>query len=328
LSKCLNIWIHDLFPFSHISKKMKNIYLPILIAGILSVSFGCKKSTKTSIPVLTTVAVTNITQTSATSGGDISSDGNATVVARGVCYSTSANPSITDPNTSDGTGSGQFVSNISGLTTGTLYYVRAYATNSAGTAYGNQVSFSTGSNQLATLTTTAISAVTATTAVSGGTITDDGGSGITARGVCWGRASSPTIDSTHTSEGTGKGTYVSNLSGLDANTMYYVRAYATNSIGTSYGNELSFTTSSVQSGNDVSISGMAFNPQILTIQVNATVKWTNNDPVSHTVTSDNALFDSGAITPGTSYSHQFTSAGTFTYHCSIHPYMTGSIIVQ
>lgn len=101
------------------------------------------------IPTLSTTTVGNITATSASSGGNISSDGGATVTARGVCWSTSANPTIADSKTTDGSGTGSFTSNLTGLITGTLYYVRSYATNSAGTAYGNEVSFTTGSGVLA-----------------------------------------------------------------------------------------------------------------------------------------------------------------------------------
>jgi uncharacterized protein (TIGR02145 family) len=95
------------------------------------------------LPTVTTAAVTSITQFTATSGGDISSDGGASVTARGVCWNTSSNPTTAGSHTTDGTGTGTFVSNITGLTGGTLYYVRAYATNSVGTSYGNELTFST-----------------------------------------------------------------------------------------------------------------------------------------------------------------------------------------
>jgi uncharacterized protein (TIGR02145 family) len=97
----------------------------------------------TGIPVLSTTAVTDITQATATCGGNITSDGGATVIARGVCWSTNQTPTISDNKTTDGTGVGNFVSSISGLTANTTYYVRAYATNSNGTAYGSAMSFTT-----------------------------------------------------------------------------------------------------------------------------------------------------------------------------------------
>jgi uncharacterized protein (TIGR02145 family) len=95
------------------------------------------------LATLTTTAATSITTTSASSGGNITSNGGAIVTARGVCWNTSANPTIANSNTNDGTGNGTFTSSITGLNPNTTYYVRAYATNSVGTAYGNQVTFST-----------------------------------------------------------------------------------------------------------------------------------------------------------------------------------------
>lgn len=106
---------------------------------------SCKKDddNNAGIPVLSTTAITDITQITAKSGGNITSDGGATVTARGVCWSTNQTPIISDNKTTDGTGAGNFVSSISGLTANTTYYVRAYATNSNGTAYGSAISFTT-----------------------------------------------------------------------------------------------------------------------------------------------------------------------------------------
>jgi uncharacterized protein (TIGR02145 family) len=96
------------------------------------------------LPLITTTAITSITSTSATSGGNITSDGGASITARGVVWSTSSNPTISLSNkTSNGTGTGSFTSTITNLTPKTTYYVRAYATNIAGTAYGNEITFTT-----------------------------------------------------------------------------------------------------------------------------------------------------------------------------------------
>ncbi|MFC2157746.1 SBBP repeat-containing protein [Acidobacteriota bacterium] len=94
-------------------------------------------------PTVTTAAVSNITTTSASSGGNVTSSGGTPVTSRGVCWSTSVNPTTADSKTSDGTGTGTFTSSITGLSPGITYYVRAYATNSGGTSYGNEVSFTT-----------------------------------------------------------------------------------------------------------------------------------------------------------------------------------------
>lgn len=307
---------------------MRNLFLPLVLIGTVSLMPGCKKADTVTLPSLSTTSVANITLTTATGGGNISSDGNAAVTARGICWSPSSNPTISDSKTSDGTGTGEFASNITGITSGTLYYVRSYATNSVGTAYGDQVSFTTITPQLAVLSTTSITLITTTTAVSGGTITNDGGSVITGRGICWSINISPTIGGTHTSDGAGNGSFNSNLTGLTSGTIFHVRAYATNGIGTAYGNEVIFTTNTPLAANEVSIQGMAFNPLTLTVTKNTTVKWTNNDALSHTVTSDTGAFNSGTLSPTGTFSFQFTSTGTFSYHCSFHPDMTATIIVQ
>ena len=80
--------------------------------------------------------------------------------------------------------------------------------------------------------------------------------------------------------------------------------------------------------NSVSIKGMAFSNASLTITAGASVKWTNNDSYSHTVTADDGSFDSGSIAPGSTYSHTFPVAGTYNYHCSIHPSMKGAIVSE
>jgi uncharacterized protein (TIGR02145 family) len=100
-------------------------------------------STSAVIPSVTTASAASITANSAIAGGNVTSDGGAAVTARGVAYGTSANPTTSGTSTSDGTGTGVFTSQLTGLTASTNYYVRTYATNSAGTAYGNEVTFST-----------------------------------------------------------------------------------------------------------------------------------------------------------------------------------------
>ncbi|MCK9639745.1 MAG: hypothetical protein M0R39_07520 [Prolixibacteraceae bacterium] len=195
---------------------------------------------------LTTSALSGITSTSAVSGGNISNDGGSTVTARGVCWSTNQNPGITDNKTSDGTGTGIYISTITGLAPGTTYYVRAYATNSVSTAYGNQVTVIT-LTVPASLTTSTVSNITAISATSGGVIVSDGGAAVTVRGVCWSTSQSPTISDSKTTDGGGVGTFNSNITGLNGNTTYYVRAYATNSLGTAYGNEVNFKTNLVLS---------------------------------------------------------------------------------
>jgi hypothetical protein len=194
------------------------------------------------LAVVTTAAVTKISQDSATSGGNVTSDGISAVTARGVCWSTSTNPTTANSKTTNGSGTGSFTSCLTGLTANTLYYVRAYATNSVGTSYGNQVSFTTLACSLPTVTTATVTNINQTTATGGGDVTADGGAAVTARGVCWNTSPNPTTANNKTTDGSGTGTFTSSLTGLTANTLYYVRAYATNTAGTAYGNQVTFTT--------------------------------------------------------------------------------------
>lgn len=209
------------------------------------ITFTTTETTIT-LPTVTTANATDVTETSAISGGEVTSAGGGTLVARGICWATTANPSIANNVINDaGTSVGAFTSNITNLVAGTTYYVRAFATNSGGTGYGTQITFTTSgtaSNGLATVITTEASSITEDTAVSGGNITADGGSTVTARGICWATTEMPTT-SNNTIPATGTtGTFTSNISGLSADTTYYVRAYAINSTGTAYGNQITFTT--------------------------------------------------------------------------------------
>lgn len=123
---------------------MKKQLFFLTMAAILAISVtSCKEDENA--PSVSTTAVTSVTSTTATSGGDITSEGTSPVTARGVCWSTNANPTIADSKTSDGTGVGTFTSSITGLAPGSIYHARAYATNAEGTGYGADVQFSTAS---------------------------------------------------------------------------------------------------------------------------------------------------------------------------------------
>ncbi len=163
-------------------KKAVRFSASAFFAVYILVFNGCKKDAE--IPALTTTGISTITATSAETGGNVTSSGGEAVTARGVCWSTAHSPTLADNKTIDGTGSGAFASSITGLTPNTTYFVRAYAINSLGTAYGNEISFAA-QIAVATLTTTAVTDITTASAFSGGNITSNGGSVITDWGVCW-----------------------------------------------------------------------------------------------------------------------------------------------
>ncbi len=200
-------------------------------------------TTTSGLPVLTTATVSNITATTAQSGGNITSDGGFSVTARGVCWNTMGNPDLNGSHTTNGTGIGSFTANLTNLTPGTTYHVRAYATNSTGTVYGNEQTFTT-NDGLPHVTTGTVSNITATSAVCSGNVISDGGVAVTAKGFCWSTAQYPSISGSHSNEGSGVGSFNGSLTNLNIATTYYVRAYATNSTGTVYGDQISFTTGS------------------------------------------------------------------------------------
>ena len=195
-------------------------------------------------PTISTVAVTDITMSSATSGGNITDNGGAAITARGVLWNNSNMPTVEEHLgiTNEGGSDENFVSNITGLQPNTQYYVRAYAINSQGVAYGEQRIFITLQDlDLPTVITAEITDITQTLAKGGGEVTADGGGDVLARGVCWAKHESPTLDDFYVESGTGLGVFESDITGLTLGQTYYVRAFATNASGRSYGNQVSFS---------------------------------------------------------------------------------------
>jgi len=197
-------------------------------------------------PVLTTGQCTVIADVTATGHGTISSIGDAAITQHGVCWSESENPTTADDKTEEGAGSvGSFSSLITGLTPSTKYYVRAYATNSEGTAYGDQVECTTFATGAATVTTQECTDVLSTTATGNGTISSIGSSSVTQHGHCWAAAVNPTVANFRTENGAvGVGVFTSSLSSLTPGETYYVRAYAVNTQGTSYGDNVTLVVPS------------------------------------------------------------------------------------
>lgn len=260
-------------------------------------------------PTLTTTDFSAVTANSLICGGNITNDGGSPITARGVCWSTNQNPTITDNKSSDGTGTGIFTSSIAGLTSGTTYYVRAYSTNSIGTSYGNQISTKT-SATIPTITTTASSSITSSTATSGGNVTSDGGAAVTARGVCWSTSENPTTTNSKTSDGTGIGSFTSSIIGLTAVTTYYVRAYATNSVGTAYGNEVSFKTISISDIDGNVYNMVTIGTQIWMASNLKTTKYNDGTPIP--LVTDNTAW-SNLETPGYCWYNNDAAANKNTY---------------
>ncbi|HPS63093.1 MAG TPA: BACON domain-containing carbohydrate-binding protein, partial [Bacteroidales bacterium] len=190
-------------------------------------------------PVVATTSATNVTCTGATLNGTVNPSGLATTYH--FEYGTTTSYGTNTTTTSAGNGSTAVAVNaaISGLTSGALYHFRLVAVNNDGVANGDDMTFVPCGP---TVTTTAATAVTMTTASTGGNVVSDGGSTITARGVCWGTTANPTIAGSHTTDGSGTGVFISSLTGLLANTTYHIRAYATNATTTTYGSDMFFTT--------------------------------------------------------------------------------------
>ncbi|MHB8788645.1 MAG: S8 family serine peptidase [Desulfobulbaceae bacterium] len=197
-------------------------------------------------PSLTTQAVTSIGTTTATGNGTISDLGSPNPTQHGICWNTTGTPTVSDSCSQEGAASatGPFTSAMTGLTPGTTYHVRAYATNTAGTVYGGEVSFTTSSATPPTVTTQAVTSIGTTTATGNGTISDLGSPNPTQHGICWNTTGTPTVSDSCSQEGAASATgpFASAMTGLTPGTTYHVRAYATNIAGTVYGDQVSFTT--------------------------------------------------------------------------------------
>ena len=289
-------------------------YVRAYAVNSAGISYGNELTftTTAEMPTVITSQVTNISQNSAMGGGNVTSDGGATVTSRGICWSTNHNPTLSDNHASGGAGTGIYTVNMTGLTANTTYYVRAFATNNAGTAYGEEVNFTTPQNLSApSVNTSNVINVTETTATGGGNVTSDGGAAVTERGICWSINHNPTTDDYHASSGTGTGSFTVEMTNLNPNTTYYVRAYAINSVGTSYGEEMGFSTISYQ-----------FAPTVTTLPV--------VDIAQTTATGGGNVIDDGgaAVTergicwstsnnPTTANSHASSGTGTGAYTVNI-----------
>ena len=251
--------------------------LSLFLVALTMILFSCKPEVEK--PTVVTKSVGEVTKTSAKVVGQVAADGGADVTERGVCWSTDGTPTILDYRVKDVEGGlGSYDVVFTDLVPNTQYYVRAYATNEAGTGYGDEKTFVTVDpedpegpegpenpeqpeqpenpenpeepevpeqpEEIAPVVTTAeVTEIKLFSAVCGGEVVSNGESVVVVRGVCWSIEQNPTIEDSHTTNGVSTGIYTSSLTELNYGTTYYVRAYAINANGiTAYGEERIFTT--------------------------------------------------------------------------------------
>lgn len=232
----------------------------VLYAGVPTGDFVLGDNSRTLLKVKHVIAsyrtnrladvITNdgsdITITSAKSGGNVVNEGGSPVTGRGIIWNSTGNPTIDNHEgmTEDGSGPGEFDSYLTDLQPSSDYFVRAYAINSEGVRHGPQKKISTLIAFRPTVLTVEATKVTHNKAIAGGIVTDDGNAPVIERGVVWSRNTYPTVGNNDgmTIEQGDLGEFSCVLTGLLGETTYYYRSYATNIMGTNYGRENEFTT--------------------------------------------------------------------------------------
>lgn len=201
------------------------------------------------LPTVTLISVDDITYKSAIMHGGVVAVGSAKITRHGFCWSTSSEPTLENSavsNLGDCSEARDFSYTATSLEANTTYYARAYAENAEGVSYSNIIKFKTpGTPEKPSVESGHITDITDVSAVASGNIISLGNiETIIQYGHVWGTKSAPTIANYRTELGatTRTGAYISTLTSLAPNTKYYVRAYATNSMGTTYGEEMTFTT--------------------------------------------------------------------------------------
>lgn len=272
---------------------MKKGYVgSILIGSLLVVMMnGCSKVGEEGLPEVTTNKLISFTETSFEVGGTVVSEGASPILKRGISWSGTGDPrSASAHKTEDGSGVGTFRSKITGLEPETRYYYRAYATNSAGTSYGEEASIVTKkATFVPTVTTMPVSSIELTTAECGGMVSANGGDSVVRCGICWDTNPNPTTSSNSKVVLTYSAPVFScPLTNLNYSTKYYVRAFAVNSKGVSYGEEISFTTKILPEIQMTSVVGGTF-------QMGSSSGLSNEKPV-HGVTLGNFKIGTKEIT--------------------------------
>lgn len=271
------------------------------------------------LPTIVLNSATATGQTTGSAAATITANNptpNSTLFQSSIIWSTSNTPLDTSlaTKTTNGPGgagvySGTMNANITALTAGTTYFVRAYSLTSGGIVYSNIISFTTNPPVVPSLTTTAVSSITALSAASGGTITSNGAATITAKGVCWATTANPTTANAKTTDGIGDASYSSLMGVLAPATTYHVRAYATNSVGTGYGNDITFTTPASSPTLVALPSSINFGNVVIN---------TSSVQQSFTITGI-ALTGNITVTAPSGYTVSLTPGGTYSSSVSVTP---------
>ncbi len=286
----------------------RNRYSEMIISNLSTIILTTRPEVITSEP-------TQISMFSAMVGGEVLKDNGYDVTTRGICYSTTENPTINDSKVERGKNIGSFTCELTGLTPQTVYYARAFATNANGTAYGQQVTFTTKSAPEVYTDEVISGLITSYSAVVSGGYTSDGGEAITDCGICYSFSPNPTVADMFISHSVAP-SFECSLTDLRPHTTYYARAYVTNKNGTAYGNEVTFNT-------------LTNIPVVQT--VSAQRASTTSIAMMGTVVSDGGytVFERGVCystnaTPTTSDSKVTNDVGIGAYNCTITELQAGT----
>lgn len=194
------------------------------------------------LPVVATGMSSDVQYTSFLIQGSITDEGGAAIESKGFCYATTSDPTIENNNISCGQGPESFSVKIQQLQPNTTYYVKAYAKNRLGYSYGAQVVVTTKAYSVPSVTTNEASDIELNGALLGGVVTDNGGQDLMERGLCYSTSSMPTVANSKVTNGSSTGAFTVKLNDLNPGTTYYARAYAKNTAGVGYGNQVVFQT--------------------------------------------------------------------------------------
>lgn len=262
--------------------KKSLLQLSLFTSFAMMLLSGCSRDLDANLPKVQTNGVISFTDSSFECSVTVASDGGFSIISRGICWSTTEEPMLVDGfKTVDGVGIGTFRSKVNNLSPETRYYYRAYATNSEGTSFGAVQTFVTKkATFVPTVTTNLVESIELITAECGGTVTANGGDAIVRCGICWSTSPDPTtsLDTkvvlTYTSD-----IFSCTLTELNYSTTYYVRAFAVNAKGVSYGESRMFTTKVLPTIELVSVAGGSF-------QMGSNSGLSNEQPVHSVTLSD------------------------------------------